>query len=85
MRHIRVIGLLAIVAANAGVAGCGNNPETPTTTYHPVPALTSLTVSGNTSFPGIGQTRPLQLLAAVNRALDKLDDAGLISSISFER
>ena len=36
-------------------------------------------------FPGIGQTRPLQLLAAVNRALDKLDDAGLISSISFER
>ena len=36
-------------------------------------------------FPGIGQTRPLQLLAAVNRALDKLEDAGLVSSISFER
>ncbi len=36
-------------------------------------------------FPGIGQTRPLQLLAAVNRAFDKLEDAGLVSSISFER
>lgn len=36
-------------------------------------------------FPGVGQTRPLQLMARVRRALDKLEDAGLVSSISFER
>lgn len=36
-------------------------------------------------FPGIGQTRPLQLMAPVRRALDRLDDAGLVSSFSYER
>jgi hypothetical protein len=36
-------------------------------------------------FPSIGQTRPLQLMARVRRALDKLEDAGLVSSMSFER
>ncbi|MGZ4249254.1 MAG: hypothetical protein ACXVUE_13240 [Solirubrobacteraceae bacterium] len=36
-------------------------------------------------FPGIGQTRPLQLMAPVGRALDMLEDARLVSSISYER
>jgi hypothetical protein len=34
-------------------------------------------------FPGLGQTRPLQLMAAVRRALDKLEDAGLASSMAY--
>ena len=36
-------------------------------------------------FPGIGQTRPLQLMARVGRALVKLEEAGLASSLSLER
>lgn len=36
-------------------------------------------------FRGIGQTRPLQLMAPVRRALEMLEDAGLVSSISYER
>ena len=35
--------------------------------------------------PGLGQTMPLQLMARVRRALDQLEDAGLVSSISYER
>lgn len=34
-------------------------------------------------FPGIGQTRPLQLMAPVRRALDKLEGADLVSSMSI--
>jgi hypothetical protein len=34
-------------------------------------------------FPGIGQTKPLQLLAPVRRALERLENAGLVSSRSF--
>jgi hypothetical protein len=34
-------------------------------------------------FPGLGQTRPLQLMAAVRRALDRLEDAGLVSSMAY--
>jgi hypothetical protein len=34
-------------------------------------------------FRGLGQTRPLQLTAAVRRALDKLEEAGLVSSMSY--
>jgi hypothetical protein len=34
---------------------------------------------------GIGQTRPLQLMARVRRALDRLEQAGLVSSFSLER
>jgi hypothetical protein len=36
-------------------------------------------------YPGIGQTRPLQLMAPVRRALEKLEDAGLVSSFHLER
>jgi hypothetical protein len=36
-------------------------------------------------FPGVGQMIPLQLMAAVRRGLDKLEDAGLVSSIQFGR
>lgn len=36
-------------------------------------------------FPGIGQTMPLQLMAPVRRALDKLENAGLVSSFSLTR
>lgn len=35
--------------------------------------------------PGIGQTKPLLLMAPVRRALDKLEDAGLASSFSLGR
>jgi hypothetical protein len=34
-------------------------------------------------FPSLGQTRPLQLLAAVRRALDQLEDAGLVCSMAY--
>ncbi len=34
-------------------------------------------------FPGLGQTKPLLLMAPVRRALDKLEDAGLASSSMF--
>jgi hypothetical protein len=36
-------------------------------------------------FRGVGQTKPLQLMAPVRRALNKLEDAGLVSSMSYER
>jgi hypothetical protein len=36
-------------------------------------------------FPGLGRTRPLMLMAPVRRALERLEDAGLISSISYDR
>jgi hypothetical protein len=36
-------------------------------------------------FPGIGQTMPLQLMAPVRRALDRLEDVGLVQSMSYER
>ncbi len=36
-------------------------------------------------FPGIGQTTPLQLMARVRRTLDRLEDAGLVSSVSLQR
>ena len=36
-------------------------------------------------FPGIGQTRPLQLMGPVGRALDKLYDAELVSPFHLER
>jgi hypothetical protein len=36
-------------------------------------------------FPGAGQMKPLQLMAPVNRALEKLERAELVSSISYER
>jgi transposase len=36
-------------------------------------------------FPGIGQTKPLELMARVRRALDTLETAGLVSSMSFAR
>jgi hypothetical protein len=36
-------------------------------------------------FPGVGQTKPLQLMAPVRRALYKLEDAGLVSSFSLMR
>lgn len=36
-------------------------------------------------FPGIGQTKPLQLMARVGRALVSLEEAGLVSSMSLER
>jgi hypothetical protein len=34
-------------------------------------------------FPGIGQTKPLQLMARVRRALERLEDAELVSSMSI--
>jgi hypothetical protein len=36
-------------------------------------------------FPGTGQTKPLQLMARVRRALERLEDAGLVSSMSYQR
>ena len=36
-------------------------------------------------FPGLGRTRPLMLMGPVRRALERLEDAGLISSISYDR
>lgn len=36
-------------------------------------------------FPGIGQTKPLQLMARVGRALVRLQEAGLVESLSLER
>lgn len=36
-------------------------------------------------FPGIGQTKPLQLMARVGRALVRLEDAGLAESLALER
>jgi hypothetical protein len=36
-------------------------------------------------YPGIGRTRPLQLMAPVRRALEKLEDAGLVSAFHLER
>jgi hypothetical protein len=36
-------------------------------------------------FPGHGQSKPLQLMARVRRALDRLEDAGLVSSFSLQR
>ena len=36
-------------------------------------------------FPGVGQTKPLQLMAPVRRALYKLEEAGLVSSMSVVR
>jgi hypothetical protein len=36
-------------------------------------------------FAGVGQTRPLLLMAPVRRALDTLEDAGLVSSVSYDR
>jgi hypothetical protein len=34
---------------------------------------------------GIGQTRPLQLMARVRRALDRLEEAGLVSPFALGR
>jgi hypothetical protein len=36
-------------------------------------------------FPGIGQTKPLELMARVRRALETLETAGLVSSMSYAR
>lgn len=36
-------------------------------------------------FPGIGHTKPLQLMAPVRRALERLEEAGLVASISYNR
>jgi hypothetical protein len=36
-------------------------------------------------FPGIGQTKSLQLMAPVRRALERLEEAGLVSSMSYDR
>jgi len=36
-------------------------------------------------FPGAGQMDTLNLMAAVNRALDMLEGAGLVSPISVQR
>ena len=36
-------------------------------------------------FPGLGQTKPLQLMAPVRRALERLEEAGLVSSMQYER
>jgi hypothetical protein len=36
-------------------------------------------------FPGAGQTKPLQLMARVRRALDMLEEAGLVSSMAYDR
>jgi hypothetical protein len=36
-------------------------------------------------YPGAGQMDTLNLLAPVNRALDRLEDAGLVSPISVQR
>lgn len=36
-------------------------------------------------FPGLGQTKPLQLMAPVRRALERLEGAGLISSMQYDR
>lgn len=35
--------------------------------------------------PGAGQTRPLQLMAPVGRALDMLEDAELVASMAYQR
>jgi hypothetical protein len=35
--------------------------------------------------PGAGQTKPLQLMARVRRALEKLEDAELVSSFAIQR
>ena len=35
--------------------------------------------------PGAGQTKPLQLMARVGRALDMLEEAELVSSLAFQR
>ena len=36
-------------------------------------------------FPGLGQTKPLQLMAPVRRALERLEEAQLVSSMQYER
>jgi hypothetical protein len=36
-------------------------------------------------FPGHGQSKPLQLMARVRRSLNMLENAGLVSSFSYER
>lgn len=36
-------------------------------------------------FPGLGQTRPLLLMGPVRRAVERLEDAGLVSSLSYDR
>ncbi len=36
-------------------------------------------------FPGAGRMKPLQLIARVRRALEKLEAAELVSSFSYER
>jgi hypothetical protein len=36
-------------------------------------------------FPGHGQSKPLQLMFRVGRALNRLEGAGLVSSISIQR
>jgi len=37
------------------------------------------------AFPGAGQTKPLQLMARVRRALDMLEEAELVSSFAYDR
>ena len=36
-------------------------------------------------FPGLGRMRPLMLMGPVRRALERLEEAGLVSSISYDR
>lgn len=36
-------------------------------------------------FPGLGRTRPLQLMAPVRRALERLEEAQLVSSMQYDR
>ncbi len=36
-------------------------------------------------FPGIGQTLPLQLMSVVRRALERLEEADLVSSFAISR
>jgi hypothetical protein len=56
MTRLRAIGLLIVAVALVAVASCGEGPAAPTALPHPLPGLTSLTLTGNTSLTGIGGT-----------------------------
>jgi hypothetical protein len=56
MRFLRALRLSILVAAGAGVTGCSHDPIAPVV---PLPVMTSLTVSGETSLTGLGQTSKL--------------------------
>lgn len=58
MTRVRSIGLSIGAAALAAVMSCGEGPAAPTV-LHPLPGLTSLTLTGNTSLTHIGDSSKL--------------------------